>query len=183
MYCSLDDSDQPDPDRPDSCMIIEAAAAIVSDLVRCSIHACIAPGWLESQESRVERRLSRSAQRQGGGGGGWMLFVLWSCGLSCVVGKSVGRVAVGSLDRWIVGGLAGWRKEGKKGSRFKYIELDNLGSARGCEDARSATLRACKDARIQTLRACKDWVSDRLLYRNHWDRIPQTAYSHGSLRP
>lgn len=65
-----------------------------------------------------------------------MLLVLWSCGLVGMIvvvrrreepGSLAGWI-VGSLDRWRVGGLAGRREEGKKGSRFKYIELDNLGS-------------------------------------------------------
>lgn len=113
---------------------VAVTAAIVSDLVRYSIHACIAPGWLAGW--RVESRESR---------GDWDLWTcglvaLWSCGYDRRA--SSGRAWGGLLlDGWIVGSLAGWRKEGKKGSRFKYIELDSLGSARGCEDARSACVR------------------------------------------
>lgn len=96
---------------------------------------------------------------------------MWLCGL---VGMIVvrRREEPGEGHCWIVGGLAGWRVCGLAGWRVC-----------GSSILSSTILEVCEDARMRGLRACKDWVSDRLVYRNHWDRIPQTAYSHGSLRP
>lgn len=109
-----------------------------------------------------------------------MLLVLWSCGYDRRRASSGRAWGVSLLDRWRVGSLDRWRVGGKKGRRDRGSSILSSTILEVREDVR---MRGCKDARIQTLRACKVWVSDRLVYRNHWDRIPQTAYSHGSLRP
>lgn len=128
-------------------MIIEAVAAIVSDLVRCSIHACIAPGWLagwrvksrEAIEAIVAFRSASRRRRLDVVG----LVDLWSCGLVDMIVVVRRREEPGEGHCWIVGSLAGWRVGGKKGRR-----------ARGSSILSSTVLEVCEDARMRGCEVC-----------------------------
>lgn len=60
-----------------------------------------------------------------------MLLVLWYCGLVGMIVVARRREEPGEGHCWMAGSLAGWRVERVgwfAGLRFKYIELDSLGS-------------------------------------------------------